>query len=123
MAAISLDALNSRRRHPSAGEKRPSLYIQTPPAPEETWGPPNSCLRMRAQRPNTSTHSADLPHHDKMTNRQHFWLEPMTLETKLRRMANCTMSRFENIDTEYRRTLWSPAKQSYEFWHGSLELK
>jgi hypothetical protein len=36
---------------------------KTPPAPEETWTPPNSCVRICAQRSNASTHSANLPHH------------------------------------------------------------
>jgi hypothetical protein len=49
--------------------------LQTPPAPEETCPPPNSCLWMWAQRPNAWTQTFPI-----MTSRQHSWPEPMTLK-------------------------------------------
>jgi hypothetical protein len=42
----------------------PDRTLQTPPAPDETW---DSTQQLWAQRPNASTHSADLLHHDKST--------------------------------------------------------
>jgi hypothetical protein len=65
--------------------------------------PPNSGLRMWARRPNASTHSADLPRHDKLTALLAGADDPQdqALGHSGRPVENgqfCTTSQFENID-------------------------
>jgi hypothetical protein len=87
---------------------------------EPTWGsstPTNSCLWMWDQWPNASTHSADLPHHDKSTALLAGVDDPQdqVLGNSGWPAENgqfCRTSRFENIDG-HNRTLcqWTSTHQ------------